>query len=446
MATKRIINIFDLGPGDGGKGGVVHKYATEYRAHTILKFGGAQGSHGVCVGDRKFAFSQWGCGTFENIPTHITEGFVACPDALLSEANALVKLGVSDPFNLLTVAGSAVCSTPYHGFVSRIKELSLRDNPRGTIGSGVGQAVRLNKTNPELTIRFDDFKNMDVLYGKLKKIKTHECDLITSTVSLNDILPNDLMEYHNELNILIDSDFIEFLMDAYKKLGKLINIVDDREQLKKIFDLDGVAVVENSHGILTDNVIGLNPHTSALRTLPQFVRHFLLNAGYKEDIKHIGVHRAYSIRHGAGPLPTHDPSMNEQLLPGSNKDENRYQGKVRVGPLDFILLQYALGYVTDIDGLAITWFDQIAKNGFWNICDEYSGFDFKEFQSRENSELVKLLNNAVPVIKKIELPKSVYEQFDLCYSLMSEKLKVPVDLVSFGPTDQHKILKGLLNV
>jgi len=47
MSTERIIVVFDLGPGDGGKGGIVHKLSCHHRAHTVIKVGGAQGSHGV---------------------------------------------------------------------------------------------------------------------------------------------------------------------------------------------------------------------------------------------------------------------------------------------------------------------------------------------------------------------------------------------------------------
>ena len=44
---KKVFIVTDLGGGDGGKGGVVHKICTETKAHTVVKVGGAQGSHGV---------------------------------------------------------------------------------------------------------------------------------------------------------------------------------------------------------------------------------------------------------------------------------------------------------------------------------------------------------------------------------------------------------------
>ena len=35
--TRAVYVITDLGPGDGGKGGVVHAVAKAQRAHTIIK-------------------------------------------------------------------------------------------------------------------------------------------------------------------------------------------------------------------------------------------------------------------------------------------------------------------------------------------------------------------------------------------------------------------------
>lgn len=72
MAMKKAIKVTDLGSGDGGKGGGVHKTAIVMRAHTMIKEGAAQGSHGACTSTgERFAFSQWGCGTFEGVRTHI---------------------------------------------------------------------------------------------------------------------------------------------------------------------------------------------------------------------------------------------------------------------------------------------------------------------------------------------------------------------------------------
>ena len=130
--TDKVYVVTDLGVGDGGKGGVVHKVAAMQRAHTVIKRGGAQGSHGVRTsGGETFAFSQWGCATLGGTPTHLTAQMVVSPEGLLNEADALrYGHGIYSPFDLLTVDEEALCATPYDGIASRTKELVLGENPR----------------------------------------------------------------------------------------------------------------------------------------------------------------------------------------------------------------------------------------------------------------------------------------------------------------------------
>src|SRR5215471_21595904 len=88
--THKVYVVTDLGPGDGGKGGVVHAICNMMQPHIVIKRGGAQGSHGVRTSKgEKFNFSQWGCGTLEGIPTFLSAQMVISPEGLLNEAAAL---------------------------------------------------------------------------------------------------------------------------------------------------------------------------------------------------------------------------------------------------------------------------------------------------------------------------------------------------------------------
>lgn len=221
-----------------------------------------------------------------------------------------------------------------------------------------------------------------------------------------------------------------------------------------------MAVVESSHGVLTDQLYGFHPHTSALRTLPRFAEEMVRQAGYEGDVVHIGVSRGYQIRHGAGPLPTHNPGLVDQLLPGSHKAENRYQGKVRVGPLDLVLLRYAIeaaGGSQVFAGLALTWFDQLVINGEWQFCDRYQDpIDPNLFASAERinvfrgnpedqlayqSALTECLFQSVPLVttQALDAKAEWSSIFQLCNGLLSEKLDIPVRMISFGPTEQEKL-------
>ena len=89
--------------------------STMMNAHTVIKVGGAQGSHGVMTSQGfNFAFSQWGCGTFEGIRTHISSRFIVLPIGLLNDAQAIRYGGfcIDAPFGLLTIDEEALCATP----------------------------------------------------------------------------------------------------------------------------------------------------------------------------------------------------------------------------------------------------------------------------------------------------------------------------------------------
>lgn len=450
-----IIVVVDLGPGDGGKGGVVHKLATHHNASIIIKVGGAQGSHGVVTNKTRFAFSQWGCGTLDGIKTHLSNRMIISPDGLLNEADALRYIGITNAFDLITCDANAICATPYHGIISKMKELFRGDNPRGTIGSGVGEAYRDHLTRKDLTIYAKDL-NKDI-NKKLDNIRDY-CISKLSNLPIDTLKLKDKKIAEKQLSLIKDPEFHQYNIARFKEVGLKLSIVENDYLKEIIYNNGDTAIVESSHGILTDNQYGFKPHVSAIRTLPSFIHQMLKEIGYNDHIETIGVHRAYSIRHGAGPMPTADPAMNETLLPGSNKNENRWQGKVRVGPLDIILLRYALQVCgPTIDSLAITWFDQIVKQKEWKICDEYITTNtelfcapncikiFDENESKHDeyqNKICQSLNNVRPIIKSLSIPNSTEEQYKTCNEVLYEKLGIPVSLISFGPTIRDKHIKG----
>jgi len=460
--TEKVYIVTDLGPGDGGKGGVVHRIATLKSAHTIVKVGGAQGSHGVCTsrGERA-AFSQWGCGTFEGIKTHISDRLVVSTEGLLNEAASLkYEHGIHNPFALLTVDQEALCATSYHGIASRLKELARGNNPRGTIGTGVGEAYRSWQKFPELAIKVGDLSRTD-LRDKLAAVREQICKDLEPIIR-GEFLPADQAAAAKEISWLYSDEFLDYVEERSREVSKRLSIVDHEFLGREILARDGVVVVESSHGVLTDHYQGFHPHTSAIRTLPSFTRTMLEQAGYTGQIVSLGVTRAYQIRHGAGPMPTAEEALAENLLPGSHKDENRYQGKIRVGPLDLVLLRYALnscGGPTAFDGLAITWFDQIQVNGEWRFCDHYREFGDQhyftsegELRVRHGNDEAQLLHQenlgqqllrCLPEVTIHNLPPNAKldSLYNLCADILKDKLGVPVRMVSFGPTERDKICK-----
>ena len=156
-------------------------------------------------------------------------------------------------------------------------------------------------------------------------------------------------------------------------------------------------------------------------------------------------------------MPTDNPEMTDRLLPDSKKDENRYQGRVRVGPLDLVMLRYALaacGGPAAFDGLAITWFDQIVNNGSWEICSAYADAndpvyflpsgEIKQSGDQEHqAALAEVLSGVTPEVSSlpIDATASKDELYDVCAGVFEEALSVPVRMVSFGPTELDKLCR-----
>jgi adenylosuccinate synthase len=430
-----IIVVTDLGPGDGGKGGIVHALAHKLDASVIIKRGGAQGSHGMRTsGGEAFNFSQWGCATFEGVPSFLSEQMVISPVGLKNEADSLRKHGINDPFIMLSCDPNCICSTPFHKIASQLEELLRKDKPRGTIGSGVGQAYRMcNSLGDEATIRAFELTDYDTVHKKLKAQLRHYRSKYAQ-ITQNDGLQNDTELIATNLSLLFDNDYLAYCEGLFCNIGQKLKL----EELSDIIrNHDRNAIVECSHGVLTDAEVGLKPHTSAIRTLPTFTTEMLRQSGYDGKITNFAVRRAYEIRHGAGPIPTYDQDFTNRMLPGSHKETNRWQGIVRAGALDMNLFGYALDVSgLKYDGLCLTWFDQIIANDrSWPICTKY------KTDAAPTESFTEYLKRAEPITESISIPKpiSTPDLFELTKETLSNYFDIPLEMVSIGPTELDKI-------
>ncbi len=441
---SKIYLVTDLGPGDGGKGGIVHKLANTFHASVVLKFGGGQGSHGVVSdGGEEFAFSHWGCGTLEAIPTMITPKFTVIPHAILNEGAMLRRLGIDNPYILLSVDPRALCATPFHGLASQLYELARKDKPRGTVGTGAGEAYRLEqKFNGRLSLRMSDLKHPAFVRERLHDTIEYYQHQFEKLAIERDFLPEDQEQAAELLDLLADPEYPEWTISQYRELVATgLKVITLEEALR---DYDGIAVAECSHGVLTDAECGFKPHVSAIRTLPLFAIDTLTGAGFTGKIVRLGITRAYAIRHGAGPLPTADDELRQRLLPHSHKDTNRWQGEVRVGAVDFNLLRYAVsacGGAANFDGLCVTCADQVLADGIWQYCDSYDSSGKAICPVGEELREMVMTNEVVPNITTIDCHE--YTQQNLIEKLrevFGQQLGIPVRMVALGRGDRDKVL------
>ena len=297
-----------------------------------------------------------------------------------------------------------------------------------------------NELGDEMTIRASQLTDREQVRKKLEKQVGYYRDRYANVVPSNSAIPEDRKLIEDNLNLLHDDGYIPYTVDLFENVGKKLQL----KELSEILQYDGTAVVECSHGVLTDAELGLQPHVSAIRTLPKFTCEMLRGAGYGGQVVNIGVHRAYEIRHGAGPMPTYDPEFTKQMLPGSHKDENRWQGIVRAGPLDLVLLRRAIWMCneTPLDGICLTWFDQIMANGGrWPTCPSYQNFP-KKYES-----FTEYLNRAKPDGIRWHIMHPISEkdlvQF-ISRVLQINNIDIPLSILSLGPTEVDKIFPNII--
>ena len=129
--------------GDEGKGSTVETLCHHKDADLVVALIGAgpQCGHNITTSDgRHHTFSQWGCGTFQEIPTFLGKNVIINPFNMLNEAKHLYQMGIKNAYSLISVDPDCLVATDYHILANRIRE-SCRDNKHGSVV--VKELVRL---------------------------------------------------------------------------------------------------------------------------------------------------------------------------------------------------------------------------------------------------------------------------------------------------------------
>jgi len=137
------------------------------------------------------------------------------------------------------------------------------------------------------------------------------------------------------------------------------------------------------------------------------------------------------VRHGPGPFPTFDPDLTLVQREPHN-DDHGWQGRVRKGALDLVLVRYALEACGGVDGLAVTWLDGVTDPA--PVCDAYrvDGTIVTRLPSPSAGDhaaiaaLGRRLMIAEPIITRVSAGELM--------ATIERAVATPVRLVSTGPT------------
>jgi len=426
--------VVDLGFGDAGKGATVDFLVRERRAAGVIRFnGGAQAGHRVVTPDgRSHIFSQLGAGSFvPGARTHLASSVVTHPLAMLFEAEALARAGVTDALDRLTVSPDARVITPFHQAAGRLRELARGDGAHGTCGVGVGEVMRHELAGGS-RLRFGDLRltgaALQTLSGLREELRG----------ALGDAIEAAHPAAASERALLEDPAVGARWLEAIQPLLARPGLIAE-EGLDRLLAA-GPVVFEGAQGVLLDEWRGFHPHTTWSTCTAENAERLLDERGYDGAVTRLGVLRSYGVRHGRGPFPAEDAAWDG--IDEAGNDDRGWQGRFRRGGFDAVLGRYALS-VCPVDGVALTHLD---RRGPARVVSAYRAPAVFEGFIRDGSgdvvgirpgpardldwqqALGQALAGVVPVWRTVGV------QPEALTAWVEEALEVPVVLTSTGPS------------
>ena len=451
--------------GDEGKGSIVDWLCGQYapQVDVIRYCGGPQAAHNICHAQGlHHTFAQFGSGMLNpGVRTHISRRMVIEPGDFIREAEALATKGINDVMNRLTIDGECVIMTPWHTALRRIQEFywcQTEGRGHGTCGMGVGTAVDYAKDYSDAP-RARDLLDQDILAKKLRLCQ--ERLLLEAQPLAKEIGTSAEEIWKNATKPRILDTVLDDWLPYCQEYTAIIK--DDGQYFSELEDSGRVAVLESTQGTLLDRRIGFLPYVTNSEVAISAARKLISGYLPTYQSKAIGIIRSYAVRHGEGPLPT---AM--EKIPQSFHDDfngpNPWQGQMRFGWLDMVLLKYSINAGGRPDVLALTCIDQVAPLTEILVCTSYSfspqkgdkeklqAFHWREMSCgeieitgiRSENALSKLARSqAAEILFKVK-PKT-WEKFsngaDLhCY--LESELGVPIGILSMGGKNSEKAQIG----
>jgi adenylosuccinate synthase len=383
--------VVDLGFGDAGKGLITDYLVRRHGARLVVRFnGGAQAGHNVVTDDgRHHTFSQLGSGTLvPGVKTHLSRGVVVHPTALGVEADRLQALGERDVLERLSVDPRCLITTPFQQAAGRLREILRGATRHGSCGVGFGETVADALEVPALSVYFHELRQPERLKDRL--FAQRELKLGTFAEQATGTDPR----LERELSALRDPELPErWLRAAAEVAGRVATVEDEALEVPA----QQPVVFEGAQGVLLDERFGFHPFTTWSRTTPE--KAAALAAHWKLDrrLTRIGVLRTHAVRHGPGPLPTEDEIVVARTTERHNAD-GEWQGRVRKGWPDLVLLRYALRACGGVDTLAVTHHDALDRFATYRVCERYEGLDDWKLPANlaGQARLTELLGRARP--------------------------------------------------
>lgn len=446
MSAKTILTV-DLGYGDAGKGSIVDWLTSRYNAKLVVRFnGGAQAAHNVVMPDgRHHTFAQFGSGSFHGTPTYLSRFVLVTPENLLNEARHLEELGV-DTSGMMFIHKDAPITTPFHKAANRIKEIirsdGKQDKRHGSCGMGIGETATDVKLLKEKMLYLRDLSDIAITHDKLTAIQANKREEIGKILPLH-LHENEIVA--REWHILTSWKVIPQILATYQSFLRQISI-DDGSLLSHQLASDGTVIFEAAQGVLLDEEYAFFPYATHSKTTLTNACAVLKEASYSGQPYRLGITRAYSVRHGAGPMIT---ECDEVGAIEDHNSTNPWQRHFRSGWFDAVATRYAIRATGGIDGIALTCLDKISKLKVLKIANQYQNDNFDEKFFDYTDRLVQNirvleepnLQHQHELTQQIMRSKPVYTEIELAglQKSIEDSTGVPLVAESSGMTSDDKV-------
>jgi adenylosuccinate synthase len=363
--------------GEEAKGATVEWLTQLLQANLVLRSGGCQAGHHIVTEDgREQQFSHYSCGTFEGAHTHLKH-MVIDPFSLFEEAMELEAKGVVDALKMITIDQDNLVITPYHGALSRIKELYRGKDKKGTIGLGVGDAVKDAREGDELALKAADLLlEASALRQKVEKIRQRKMEQAREIIAASPLW--DYIDFaESQVLLFEDEALVGTIVESFKLLAELVQVVD-RSYLQKALNRKGAIVGESSHGVLLHPYYGFVPHVTQIDSAAEDVLQTISEHKHTRRVIRIGIARSYMTRHGAGPMVSYSPEMTKSLKETHNAASaisNEWLGEFLSGQFDTVAMKYSIaasGTQLKYDGLMLNYMDALQGKESWEVVQAYT--------------------------------------------------------------------------
>ena len=414
--------------GDEGKGKVVDILAE--KSDVVVRYGGgANAGHTVIIGDEKFALHIMPSGAVRKaMVCVIGNGVVVDPAILIGEIDGLNARDISLEGRLM-ISENAHVVLDYHKAEDMLREKSLGKNKIGTTARGIGPCYA-DKTGRSYAIRMADFRNLNSLRSRLKRIVDYKNKVFSALYGADPI----------------DSDEIFEKCKVYKeRLGGYI--INTTRFLHESIDAKKNILFEGAQGALLDLDHGTFPFVTSSNASALGMGAGCGVPAQKVD-RFVGLVKAYTTRVGAGPFPSEQDNEIGDLIREKGHEYGTTTGRPRrCGWFDAVAVKYTatIGGITEI---AMMHLDTLRGMKELKVCKSYKidGVETTFFPSDADE-----LSKAECVYETVDgwdedlSEMTRYDQFPATVQnyikLIEDFVGVPITILGVGPKRSQAIFR-----